>query len=49
MLTYVGLPSLGITANQFSEGSFILAAAIALIFLTLAFLLEKKNLRSINS
>ena len=49
VLTYVGLASLGITANQFFEGSFILAAAIALIFLTLAFLLEKKNLRSINS
>ena len=44
LLFYIILAGLGIVFNEYLNGSILVSTAIALLFLTLAFLIERKNL-----
>lgn len=49
VISYFLLTGVGIYINEVFEGSFVISLLITLIFLTLAFLLERKNLNLNNS
>ena len=49
ILCYILLAGLGIVLNAYLAGSFMISTFIVVIFLTLAFLLERKNLSLTNS